>query len=238
MRRRHAAGPGAGPRDGPNMAHLQRARRRPEAGGRNAMISRLKSLICAVSAVAAMALAADRAAAQIRRADQDRLQHGDDRRPRRQRQVRIAGAEDLGRGRQCQGRPARAPGQAHLLRRPEQSGDGAGHLYEAARYRQGRSPDRPLCDRPDRAGDAHRDPAQQALHRAVGARGEQRVQLSQLFRHDPVRTGSQALLHQGLLRHRHGADAEAADRRDRRRGPGILPQRFRRRPRERARRRD
>ena len=38
-----------------------------------------------------------------------------------QRQVGAAGAEDLGRGHQRQGRPARAAGQARLLRRPEQS---------------------------------------------------------------------------------------------------------------------
>ena len=31
------------------------------------------------------------------------------------------------------------------------------------------------------------------------------------FVDDPVRARSEALLHQGLLRHRHGADAEAAD---------------------------
>src|SRR5712672_2162393 len=71
-------------------------------------------------------------------ADQDRFQHGDDRRPRRQRKVRAARPEDLGGGRQRQGRALRPSRQARLLRRPEQSLDGAGHLHQAARRRQGR----------------------------------------------------------------------------------------------------
>ena len=51
-----------------------------------------------------------------RRADQDRLQHGAHRRARAQREVRAPGAEDLGRGRQCQRRAARPAGEARLLR--------------------------------------------------------------------------------------------------------------------------
>ena len=47
--------------------------------------------------------------------------------------------QDLGRGDQRQGRAARPAGQARLLRRPEQSGARARHLYKADRHRQGRS---------------------------------------------------------------------------------------------------
>src|SRR6516162_1216091 len=80
----------------------------------------------------------------IRRADQDRLWHISNRRARAQRQVGAARPEDLGRRHQRQGRAPRPSGQAHLLRRPDQSGDGAGHLHQAARRRQGRSDHRRL----------------------------------------------------------------------------------------------
>ncbi len=70
-----------------------------------------------------------------------------------------------------------------------------------------------------------------------GPRGEHRVQLSQLLRHDPVRARSEARLHQGLLRDRDGADAEAADAsrsspptRNSRATPPTAPARTPRRP--------
>ena len=77
-----------------------------------------------------------------------------------------------------------------------------------------------LCDRADRAGDADRDAEQQAVHRPARSRGEQRVQLPELLRDDPVRSGPEARLHQGLLRHRDGAG-----RRSRRRSRSSPPTR-------------
>ena len=50
------------------------------------------------------------------------------------------------------------------------------------------------------------------VHRPARPRREQRVQLPQLLRHDPVRARAEAVLHQGLLRRGHGAEPEA-DRR-------------------------
>ena len=41
----------------------------------------------------------------------------------------------------------------------------------------------------DRAGDADRDPEEEDVHRPVRARGQHRVQLSELLRDDPVRAG-------------------------------------------------
>ena len=68
----------------------------------------------------------------------DRLWHGADRRARRHRQGRPARDADLARTSQRQGRALRPAGQARLLRRPDQSADGARHLHQAARRRQGR----------------------------------------------------------------------------------------------------
>ena len=124
--------------------------------------------------------------------DQDRLQHGHDRWARSQRPVGAAGAEDLGGGHQRQGRAARPPGQAHLLRRPDQSVDRARHLRQAARHRQGRPDHRRLRHQHAGAGHAARHAAQEAVHRPARPRREQRVQLSQLLRHDPVGAGPEA----------------------------------------------
>ena len=55
----------------------------------------------------------------------------------------------------------------------------------------------------------------------LGLAREQRVQLPQLFRHDPVGPGSEAGLHQGLLRRGHGAEPEADDGGHRRGRRGI-----------------
>ena len=80
--------------------------------------------------------------------------------------------EDLGRGDQRQGRPARPAGQARLLRRPEQARHRARHLHQAARRRQSRSDRRRLRVRPDRARDADCDPEGEALHQPVRHRRE------------------------------------------------------------------
>jgi hypothetical protein len=169
----------------------------------------------------------------IGRADQDRLQHGADRGACAQRQVGAAGAENLGGGRQRQGRGLGTSCQARLLRRQERPGRGSHDLHQAARRRQSRPADGRLCDRPAGAGDAGRDRAQEAAHRLARARGQQRVQLSELFRHDSVRAGSQAGFHQGLSCAGDGAESEAADRGDRGGRPGVLQQRIRRRARHR-----
>src|SRR6478752_2860658 len=96
-------------------------------------------------------------------------------------------------------------------------------LHQATRRRQSRSGDRSLCHRHDRARDAGRDAEGQGVHRVVRARREQRIQLSEIFRDDPVRPGDEAFVHQGLLRGRRAAESEAADGGAGRRRPGILP---------------
>ena len=65
-----------------------------------------------------------------------------------------------------------------LLRRPEQSFDGAGHLHQAARRRQGRSRGQRLRHQHGRAGDAGRDAEEQDVRQPVRARCEPRVQVS------------------------------------------------------------
>ena len=57
------------------------------------------------------------------------------------------------------------------------------------------------------------------------------------FVDDPVRAGPEAVVHQGLLRHRAGAEPQAADGRHRRRRRRVLAQRRRRRARSTPRRR-
>ena len=70
----------------------------------------------------------------------------------------------------------------------------------------------------------------------LGPRREQRVQLSQLLRHDPVGTRSEARLHQGLLRRRPGAEPQADDDRHRRGRRRVRAQPGRRRTRRTPRR--
>ena len=150
-----------------------------------------------------------------------------DRRARAQRQVRAARAEDLGGGHQCQGRAARPPGQAGLLRRPEQSVDGARHLHQAARRRQSRPDHRRLRHQHAGAGDAGRDAEEEDVHRPVRPRREQRVQLSELFRDDPVRAPTpKPSFTKGFFDVAHGAEPEAADGGDRRRRRGVRAQRL------------
>ena len=80
----------------------------------------------------------------------------------------------------------------------------------------------PYATDDDRAGDAGRDAEGQGLHQPVRARGEQRVQLSEILRDDPDRARHQAVVHRRLLRGRRGAESEAADRRAGRRRRGVL----------------
>ena len=61
-----------------------------------------------------------------------------------------AGAGNLARRRQRQGRTAGASGRARLLRRPEQPEQRAGDLHQAHQRRQSRPADRPLCHQHDR----------------------------------------------------------------------------------------
>ena len=55
-----------------------------------------------------------------------------------------------------------------------------------------------------------------------------RFQIRPLLRHDPVGSGAEDLFHQGLLRHRNGAEPEADDSRDRCGRRGIFQECFRR----------
>ncbi len=126
-----------------------------------------RSRLLAFAAVGALALAACRSGASpVQRADQDRLRHGADRPACRQRQAGAARHEDLGRGNQRQGRSARASGQARLLRRSEQSFDGAGHLHQAARRRQGRPRAGRLRHQHGRAGHSGRHAEEEDLRSA------------------------------------------------------------------------
>ena len=160
----------------------------------------------------------------VRPADHHRFWNGVDRAARRQRQAGAARRQDLGGNHQQEGRPARSPGETHLLRRPVEPVDRAGHLHQAARRRQSRSRDRPLCHRHDRARDAGGDAEGQGVHRIVRARREQRIQLSEIFRHDPVRPGDQAVVHERVFRRRRAAEPQAADGRAGRGRSGILAQ--------------
>ena len=73
----------------------------------------------------------------------------------------------------------------------------------------------------------------QGVHHPVRPRGEHRVQVSEVFRDDPVGARSEAVLHARLLRDRGGAEPEAADRRARRGRCRVRQQCLRRRARER-----
>ena len=155
-----------------------------------------------------------------------------DRRARPERQGRAAGHADLGGQHQCQGRPARPAGEAGLLRRPVQSVNDSGPLYQAARRRQGGPGHQRLRHQHDRAGDADHHAAQPHLPEPVRPRGEHRVQVPEiLLLHADRRTGAEAELCRGLLRHRDGAEPEAADAGDGRRGCGVPAQRDGRRAR-------
>ena len=166
-------------------------------------------------------------------ADQDRLRHGDDRAAGRQRQVGAARHEDLGRGHQQEGRADRPAGEARLLRRPEQSFDGAGHLRQAARHRQSRRHRQRLCHQHDRPGDARGHAARQGVSRPVRHRRQQRVQIQQVLRDDPDGAGPQARLHQTVLRRGRRAEPEAGEHLADGGGRRVWAQRLRRRAPER-----
>ena len=91
-----------------------------------------------------------------------------------------------------------------------QSFDGAGHLHQAARRRQGRPRARRLRHQHGRAGDAGRDAEEQDLHQPVRARRERRVQVSEILLGAADRPDAEGVLHRGLLPGRGGAESEAA----------------------------
>ena len=115
------------------------------------------------------------------------------------------------------GRAPRAARRAGLLRRPDESGDGARHLLQAARHRQGRPRRLRLRDQPHRARHAHHDRAQAPVHGPVRARQQPEAQVLALLPDRPQRAGSRRLLLRGLLRARGQADPQAEDGRARRR---------------------
>src|SRR5262245_22361812 len=160
-------------------------------------------------------------------AGQDRLLHGVDWPAVAERQAGAARHEDLGGRDQRQGRPARAPGQAHLLRRSERGGPSTGHLHQAARCRQSRSCHRALRHGAGGCGYGGRHTKEQGLHHPVRACGEHRVQLPEILRDDPDGAQPEAVLYRGLFRSGRGAEPEAGDSGADRRRPGILQGRLR-----------
>ena len=139
---------------------------------------------------------------------------------------------NLARRRQCEGRTARAPGRARLLRRPGAARECARHLCQADERRQGRPADRALQHQRDRRRDAGDHPGEPHDHRHLRARRQQAVQISALFL-DELAGRQPAQLFGRLLRDGGGAAAETDARRAGRRRRRILAQRARRRTRER-----
>ncbi len=124
----------------------------------------------------------------------------------------VIGDEDLGRRDQRRGRAVGSPGQADLLRRPEQPGDGAGDLHQASRRRQGRSRGRRLRHQSPGAGDADRHRAQHDVPRAVRARRQPRVPLPEVLHDGADRRTVAVAQHLGtVLQGGGGAEAEAED---------------------------
>jgi hypothetical protein len=114
-------------------------------------------------------------------ADQDRVQRGADRRARFIRQGSPPVQANLDGRDQRPGGSSRPAGKARLLRRSEQSADGAGHLHEAPRRRQSRPHRLRLRHQHDGACDAGRDRAQSAVSRPFRVGGKQRVPLLSIF---------------------------------------------------------
>ena len=85
----------------------------------------------------------------------------------------LLGAADVGRGRERQGRAARAQGRTHRLRRPDQPRPDAGHLHQAARHRQGRPADRAVRHRAHGADHAAGQAARPAADGQLLVPGEQ-----------------------------------------------------------------
>ena len=117
----------------------------------------------------------------------------------------------------AQWRPARPAGRARLLRRPEQSGERAGHLHQADHGRQSRSVARPLRHQHGGGRGAGDHGAQYDDDQHVGDRREPAFQLFALFRHDSGRPRR----HQGVLARllRAGGGAERRSRRPSRSSP-------------------
>ena len=119
--------------------------------------------------------------ASRRRADQGRLQHGDDRRGGAERQAASDRSRSLARRRQRQGRPARPAGRARLLRRSEQPFQRSGHLHQADRRRQSRSFARPVRHQHGGGGDAGDHRERQGHGHLAGGEREPAFQLRPLF---------------------------------------------------------
>ena len=150
---------------------------------------------------------------------------GSDRRAGLGRQVGAAGDKDLGGGDQRERRAARPTGQADLLRRPEQSGDGSRHLHEAARRRQGRYRRQRLRHQPDRAGNADHNPEGENLLFAIRPRRQPRVSIPEILLDAAGRRRRPAgELFARLFRAGGAAEPEAADHRDHRRRRRIPAQ--------------
>ena len=92
----------------------------------------------------------------------------------------------------------------------------AGDLYQADRHRQGRPVDVELRHQPCGAGDAGGDLAQPAVLRAVRARGQRQVPLSEIFLDAAVRPRPGENFRRGLFRPGGGTEPEAEDGGDRR----------------------
>ena len=145
-----------------------------------------------------------------------RHEHAADRSSRR-RQGGAGRAADVGRGRQREGRAARAQGRVHRLRRPDQPGADAGDLHQAARRRQGRPADRPVWDGAHGADHAAREAARSAADGQLLVPGEPHGQARQVVQQLAVERRRELV--RRLLRGRPEARGQG-DRVPRRR-PGI-----------------
>ena len=96
-----------------------------------------------------------------------------------------------------------------------QSVDGARHLHQAARRRQGRPRGRRLCDQHDRAGDADRHAAEEDVHQPVRARVNAEFNYPKYFSVLPTGPNTKPSFTEGFFAGRGGAESEAADGRDR-----------------------
>ena len=145
-------------------------------------------------------------------AAQDRLRHEPDRPARRQRQGGADRDGDLARRRQRQGRDTRPQGRVRLLRRPDQSRDGAQHLRQAARRGQGGPRRLGLRHQRDRPGDADHDAAQAHLHEPVRAERQLEIQVRPLLPDHAGRSRPGDRLVAGILRRGDGRSTRSRRR--------------------------
>ena len=164
-------------------------------------------------------------------APQDRLRHEPHRAPSGQRQGGVDRHADLAGGRERPGRHPRPQGRVRLLRRPDQPLDGAEHLLEAPRRRQGGHGGVRLRHQRDRAGDADHDAAEHDLHEPVWVECEFEVRLRPILPDHAGGPGSCGRLDARLLRHGDGPRSQAADGRPRGRRCRVSRPRSRRRAR-------